>query len=141
MIVLLKRVLFFMIVISSGCVANNSENSYQSFWEEFRVAVLADDYRKLEKLTQFPLEVKGVDDSMPIVQYKKEQFQAVFQKIMAQPMKIPHEDTLIETTMRGVVDKTTTVSVEVGYDEQGVEQLVFQNVKGKWLLVRAYLDE
>lgn len=141
MSLMLKRILFFILILSSGCMADNSEKNFQLYWTEFRTAALAADYEKLEKLTRFPLEVKGVDDSMPSVQYKKEDFQGVFKKIMAQPIYQLREDDLIETTMRAVVDKMDVVPEEITGEERRVEQLEFQNIEGRWFLVSAYLEE
>jgi hypothetical protein len=122
-------------------MASSPSPDFQLYWAEFRTAALADDYQTLETLTRFPLEVRGVDDSMPTVRYKKEQFETIFKTIMQQTIIESTEEDYIETTMKAIVDKTDTVASDALDEEQRVEQLVFQNIKGRWMFVRAYVEE
>lgn len=141
MSLLLRIGLLCVAILSTGCMADGHEKSFPSYWSEFRVAVLENDYKKLENLTRFPLEVKGVDDSIPVVHYKQDEFKEVFEKIIKQTIYQPHNGEYIETDMRTVVNKTDVVPDIQKDQEYQLEQLVFENIDGRWYLTRAYLEE
>ncbi len=64
-------VAYLMLFSAVACSAQEQVSTPQKFWAEFRLAVLAKDNQKLVSMTQFPLEVRGVDDSQPAKQYSK----------------------------------------------------------------------
>ena len=128
-------------MVSVSCTAEPIQSDFQPFWNKFRAASLANDYATLATLTKFPLEVKGVDDSVPDEKYKKEQLSAIFPNLMSQPVFLPKDNDVVETNLREALTKTEKVEYKNTDKEIRVEQFQFQLINGKWLLVRAYLEE
>ena len=128
-------------MVSVSCTAESIQSDFQPFWNKFRAASLANDYATLATLTKFPLEVKGVDDSVPDEKYKKEQLSAIFPNLMSQPVFLPKDNDVVETNLREALTKTEKVEYKNTDKEIRVEQFQFQLINGKWLLVRAYLEE
>ena len=139
--IFLRTVLFFISIVSLGCMANNKDSSFQLFWNEFRTAVVEDNYANLEKLTKFPLEVRGVHDSMPIEYFKNDEFKIIFDRIMEQKIYSVHEEDLVLTNMKAIVNDTELVSDMKNGDQYRVEQLVFDYIDGQWFFTNAYLEE
>lgn len=137
----MRAALFFLIIFSSGCMANNTEKSFQLFWTDFRAAVLQNDYEQLEKFTQFPLAINGVHDSIPVEYFKKNEFKAIFNRLMEQKIYVSHGDDYILTDMMDVVSRSEIPLDAKNGDEYQVEQLVFEYVNGQWRFTRAYLEE
>lgn len=131
----------FYTLMPYGCMANSTDEAFQSFWNQFRTAVIKEDYATLENFTKFPLEVRGVHDSMPIEYYKKDEFKIIFDKIMEQKIYSVHEEDLVLTNMKAIVSDTELVSDMKNGDQYRVEQLVFDYVDGQWLFTNAYLEE
>lgn len=137
-----RAISFFALIISSGCAAGKSDNSFQIFWTEFRTAVIQNDYKSLEKFTKFPLEIRGPDDSTPTEYLKKDDFEDVFNRVMQQKTYVPlDDDSLVETSMREIVDNTRLIADAKDVEEYQIEQLVFEYVSGQWFLTRVYLDD
>ena len=136
-------VAYLMLFSAVACSAQEQMLAPQKFWTEFRQAVLAKDNQKLASMTQFPLEVRGVDDSQPAVQYKKEQFETIFKKILEQPVVTMEGDKIITNTTRDIIISTKIITKEhsMTADSFRVDQLVFELKNKQWLLVRAYLEE
>ncbi len=105
--------------------------------------MLAKDNRKLETMTQFPLEVRGVDDSQPAIHYKKEQFETIFRKILDQPVVTMEGEKVITNTTKDIINSTKIITKEHSMTEDSfrVDQLVFELKNKQWKLVRAYLEE
>ena len=134
-------ILIFSLAISVSCSAESPQSDFQPFWNKFRAASLANDYATLATLTKFPLEVKGVDDSVAVKKYQKEQLNTIFPKLISQPVFLPKDNDVVETNLREVLTKTEKVEYKTTDKEIRVEQFQFQLIDGKWLLVRAYLEE
>ena len=137
----LRTALFFIALVSLGCMATNKDNSFQSFWTEFRAATIQNDYATLENLTKFPLEVRGVHDSMPIEYFKKDAFKEIFNRIMEQKIYPVHDEDLVLTSMKTIVKNTELVPDEKNEEEYRIEQLVFEYIDGQWFFTNAYLEE
>ena len=134
-------ILIFSLAISVSCSAESPQSDFQPFWSKFRAASLANDYATLATLTKFPLEVKGVDDSVAVKKYQKEQLNTIFPKLISQTVFLPKDNDVVETKLREVLTKTEKVEYKTTDKEIRVEQFQFQLINGKWLLVRAYLEE
>ena len=134
-------ILIVSLATSISCSAKPPPSDFQSFWSIFRAASLANDYTTLITLTKFPLEVKGVDDSVPVKKYEKAQLNTIFPKLLSQPVFLPKDNDVVETTLRETLTKTEKVEYKPTDKEIRVEQFQFQFIDGKWLLVRAYLEE
>ena len=137
----LRAALILVILVSSGCKANSTDESFQLFWSEFRTAAIKNDYVQLEKFTKFPLAVYGVHDSIPVEHFKRKDFKAIFNRLMEQKMFLLQGDGFVETNMIAIVDSTELVTDAKNGEEYQVEQLVFKYIDGKWFFTRAYLAE
>jgi hypothetical protein len=139
---IVKKLFLVIFVLGSiSCSAGPAESDFQSYWTKFRAASLALDYTTLATLTKFPLEVKGVDDSIPIKKYEKAQLNTIFSKLISQPVFQYKGNDVIETTLKELVAKQEKVEYKATDAQIRVEQFEFQLINGKWLLVRAYLEE
>lgn len=136
-----RTVLFFLTISSLGCMANNTDNSFQSFWTEFRSAAIKNDYATLEKFTKFPLEVRGIHDSMPIQYFKKDAFKEIFNRLMEQKIYPVDDEDLVLTSMKAIVKNTELAPDAKNEEEYRIEQLVFEYIDGQWFFTNAYLDE
>lgn len=136
-----RTVLFFLAINSLGCMANNTDNSFQSFWTEFRSAAIKNDYATLEKFTKFPLEVRGIHDSMPIQYFKKDAFKEIFNRLMEQKIYPVDDEDLVLTSMKAIVKNTELAPDAKNEEEYRIEQLVFEYIDGQWFFTNAYLDE
>ena len=137
----LRIALFFIAMVSSGCMANNKDNSFQSFWTKFRTAAIQNDYATLEKITKFPLEVRGVDDSMPVEYFKKDEFKKIFNRLMEQKIYPVHDENYVLTSMKTIVNNTELAPDAKNQDQYRMEQLVFEYIDGQWFFTNAYLEE
>lgn len=136
-------VVYLLLFSAIACSAQEQTSARHQFWAEFRQAVVSNDNKKLEAMTQFPLEVRGVDDSQPATQYKKEQFDSIFKKILNQPVITMEGDKIITNTTKSVINSTNTITKDhiMTADSFRVDQLVFELKNKQWKLVRAYLEE
>lgn len=137
----LRTALFFIAIVSLGCMANNKDNSFQSFWTEFRAAVIQNDYATLEKFTKFPLEVRGVHDSMPVEYFKRDAFKEIFNRLMEQKIYPVHDEDFVLTSMKTIVKNTELAPEDKNEKEYRIEQLVFEYIDGQWFFTNAYLEE
>jgi hypothetical protein len=126
-----------------ACSTEESTVSRQAFWTEFRQAVLASDVRKLAGMTDFPLEVRGVDDSQPAEKYSKEQFEGIIGKLLAQPVFSLKANEVVTSTTKDVIRSTNTITKDHAMTANSfrVDQLVFELRNGRWKLVRAFLED
>jgi hypothetical protein len=138
---MLGAILFIFNTVA--CSTEESTVSRQAFWTEFRQAVLASDVRKLAGMTDFPLEVRGVDDSQPAEMYGKEQFESILGKLLAQPVFSLKGNEIATSTTKDVILSTNTIAGDhaMAANSFRVDQLVFELRNGQWKLVRAYLEE
>lgn len=136
-------VVVYLLFFTSACSAQERTLTQQQFWTEFRQAALSNDNKKLEAMTHFPLEVRGVDDSQPVTRYKKEQFDSIFKKILNQPIITMEGDKIITNTTKSVINSSNTITKDhiMTGDSFRVDQLVFELKNKQWKLVRAYLEE
>ena len=139
---LIKNLILALFFIASvSCNAEPPKSDFQPFWNKFKAASLANDYTTLATLIKFPLEIKGVDDSVPVKKYEKAQLNTIFPKLLSQPVFLPKDNDVVETTLRETLTKTEKVEYKPTDKEIRVEQFQFQLINGNWLLVRAYLEE
>jgi hypothetical protein len=139
----LKFLVPLVVLAAGGCLADRSSTPAQPFWAEFRQAVLADDMDKIARVTRFPFEVRGPDDSNPIEQYDQAGFQDVYRRLMAQPVYLPLSGVIIAKSMRELIaeQKTLAADDQTTADTFHFHQFEFELSKGRWQFVRAYLEE
>lgn len=137
----LKLTLLLTLIFSPWCMANNTEESFQLFWTEFRLAAIHDDYVKLKNFTKFPLAINGVADFIPVKYIERNKFKEIFTKLMEQKIYELHGDGLVLTNMMEIIYKSEIPLDAKNGDQYQVEQLVFDYIDGKWFFTNAYLDE
>lgn len=131
-----------LISFSAACTAQESQLASQQCWSQFRQAVLANDYDRLRRVTQFPLPVHGTVDGIPAQQIGRDQFEATLTKILDQPLASFEGDKLVTYTQRDLVHKTTALpAADKRAKSFRVGELVFEYPNGDCKLVRAYLSE
>lgn len=142
---MIKRHLAVLLTLglTGACSARESELSPQQCWADFRQAVMAGDYQKLQSMTQFPLALHGAVDSIPVREVDRDQFEATLNKILAQPMASYEGDKLVTYTMRELVEKTTAVDKGINDENKQfrVGELVFEYRGNTCKFVRAYLSD
>ena len=127
---------------SAACPAQEPQPAPQQCWTQFRQAVLANDYARLSRVTQFPLSVHGAVDGIPVQQIGRDQFEATFTKILNQPLASFEGDKLVTYTQRDLVHKTAALpAADKRAKSFRVGELEFEYPKGECKLVRAYLSE
>lgn len=137
---LLRLMLAFAVVVSCSCTAS-PDGDFQTFWTEFRRASLAGDLAAIEKMSKMPLEVRGVDDSIPARMCDAKELAKVYPALLAQTIYRYQGDEVTESSLRDVLEQTPSVASHAGEQDVRVEQFEFGRVDGRWRLVRAYLEE
>lgn len=137
----LRRFLFVIMLQSFNCSASSTTPDFQGYWAQFRTASLTNDYAALANLTRFPLEVEDVVDGIPVATYGENDLNKIFPKIMSQTVYQPQGDELLETTMEEILRKKEKATFDTAATEVRIAQFQFNVINGKWLLVRAYLEE
>lgn len=138
---ILSVIFLISIFISAvACQAGNKNQTFDEFWSEFRTSVLSDDYEKLNNLVQLPLEVRGAHDDIPAEFVSAEQLKEITPKLLDQTIFLYEQDDLKETTFREIIKNMKTADIQPDKTRHRIEQFEFELVKGRWLLVRAYLE-
>ncbi|GFO63172.1 hypothetical protein M1B72_17825 [Geomonas paludis] len=135
--------LLLAISIQALCYGSDETDSAGKFWTSFRKAVLVNDQAKLLEMTSFPLDVRGVSDDIPATSYNRRDFPGIFKKILLQPQYLLVNGRLRTKTMLGLIyDKATLTKQDLATPTFfRFHQLEFEKRKGRWFLVRAYLEE
>jgi hypothetical protein len=115
----------------------------QQFWTKFRAAILSEDKEKVAALTKFPFEVRGPDDSDPLVYYDKNGFLGILDEILNQPVHQMKGSNLNSTTMGEIVrNKTEVLDKEIISENFArVDLFTFVKEKNRWLFNRAYFEK
>lgn len=132
-------------VVMSGSMCAQSRQELSAcgmkvdcFWNAFRIAALATDTASLVSMASFPLNIKGVLDSDPIVHVARKKFGAVFIAFLGQwdgvvgVARKSERDVILEC-----VDAHVLLS---GGEYMRVGGMEFKKTKRGWLLVSLYLD-
>jgi len=129
-------------IFSADCLAG-ANGEVDVFWGRFRKAVIENNVEEVITLTGFPFEVRGATDTDPVVRYDSHQFPAIFIKLCSQRIEVQHPQGIQEKTMRQAIKDKKVVGAKDYLTSNiiRVHQFVFQRIKGKWLLVRAYSEE
>lgn len=128
--------------LAAACSAKEPGLTPQQCWVEFRQAVMADNYKSLQDMTQFPLILHGAVDSIPAQKIERGQFKATLEKILDQPLAHYEGENLVTYTQRELVSKTAALDKNSKTDTQfRVGELVFAYQDGACKFVQAYLSE
>ena len=115
-------------------------DDFQSYWIEFREAIIKSDSLKLLELTEFPLNSHGVMDEDPQILINKDNFY-YFLKVCL------NEDTgmsISSETMLDYIIKTTTLEEGRLYSKVDdwcrVSSMEFKLINNKWKLTLIYFN-
>lgn len=140
----LKRLVvtfFLLTVVVSSAYGGCSDP--QQFWRRFRQAVLDNDVKAIMTLTYFPLEGRGVDDSIPIQRYDRKAFQKTYKKLINQPVLLPSGGRVVSKTMFELIrEKKTIVSKDFNTaDYLQIYDFEFKLVNGCWFFTSVDLED
>lgn len=107
------------------------------FWNSFRDSFLKEDFKNLEVMTKFPVEVKGAEDADPKFSVKKDHFKSCLALIYPRDIGMGKFDKTHKDYINELKDLPET---EGGKNQFRIGDLVFEKNLGKFKLVRFYLD-
>ena len=117
-----------------------TNDDFQSFWIDFRNAIISLDYIKLIEMTNFPLKSHGKRDEDPQFLIYKDRFYYFFKVCL-------NEDTGMTTDGETNLDfiKRTSILVEGKYFTElenwcRVTAMEFQRINNSWKLTRIYFN-
>jgi hypothetical protein len=115
----------------------------KDFWHSFRQAVLRNSIDQVSALTHFPFEVRGPDESDPIVFYDRKGFRNIFKRVVVQPVYVrSNGKSLVKSMLQVIEEKTDIIPADyLTSESMQIEQFEFQRIKGRWCFTRAYLEE
>jgi len=117
--------------------AQSNENP-QTFWAEFRAAVLGDKTEKVVALTNFPFKTRGTMDEDPILEHDRKWFAQTFPKLLAIDPGLSGEEG---DTMRALIKRTEKITdAQVDENSLRVGDFVFEKIKEEWRFTMAYWD-
>ena len=133
--------LFCVLAVVANCrSASPPAEDFSTFWNAFRTAALADMVDQVASMTRFPLEVRGPDDTDPVVTRTQDSFAGLLVHVMSQDSGVRAE----AETVRQFLERTHDLA-EPHLEPDGraarVGDFVFERVGDRWMLVRVYLAE
>ncbi|HXH08631.1 MAG TPA: hypothetical protein VNP04_02495 [Alphaproteobacteria bacterium] len=116
---------------------------FQSFWSEFRQAVIDNDKAKIASMTRFPFKVRGLADSDPVKQYDRTGFLSIYERLVVQRVYLPEAGHIVAKSMRELIAGKSDITPEDFLTKNVVrfQQFEFERSKGRWWFTRAYLEE
>jgi hypothetical protein len=140
---MMRVVLTLVLYFGATCHAAQDRFPAGEFWASFRQAVLANDEKKIVSMTKLPLAVYGVSDNIPVTYYDRNEFPAIFRKILMQPEYLPVGNRIVSKTVLGLIydKKVLTHNDLQNRDAFRFYQLEFEVINGRWFLTRAYLEQ
>jgi len=143
MVRLTSILIVLLTLFSVSCTASEKNQDANSFWQEFRQAVVNSDSSQVAPLTRFPFEVRGPMDSDPVIPQDPKGFVDIYERLLVQQVYLPEGGQIVGKTMRSLVAEKTNVNPEdfLTDDSFQVFQFQFRLIDGKWLFTRAYLEE
>jgi len=154
-----KTIYLLLILLSLSCInatknqekstiTDNSKNldqmvtndDFQSFWIEFRNAIISLDYIKLIELTNFPLQCHGKSDEDPQFLIYKDRFYYFLKVCLNENIDLTLDG---ETNLDFI--KRTSILVEGKYFTKleswcRVTAMEFQRINNSWKLTRIYFN-
>ena len=119
-----------------GGTASSRPDELQSFWSQFRTAALSGDEHRVELLTRFPLQVKGVtDDEVRAVG------RAAFAKTWAAVLKGDTGQAAEPVSERSLIQKTPRWPGKAADGDHCLATICFSNTPEGWRLTRVYTSE
>ena len=109
---------------------------FAAFWQGFRTALLASDWGALERMSRFPVEVKGELDDEPVRKVERAGFTRLLQKLLHQKAQ-----TNLRITVRESVEQMSKPEMPAPSENWArVDEFEFERSAGQWRFVSTYLD-
>ena len=135
-----------VIVLLLALLVSSASGGYSDphlFWKTFRQAVVDNDINTVMKLTHFPLKVRGVDDSDPVLLYGQNDFKKIYNKLVNQEVLLPSGDKIVSKTMYQLIKEKKDITAK-DYNTPDciwIYEFKFHRLKGQWLFTWAYFEE
>lgn len=123
--------------------AGQPSDFFRAQWPALRTALLSGNNEQLAALTRVPLEVRGVDDSIPIRKITEDKLALVIDQVLSQDSGTSLRERVTNRTLverLSDIDRTTR-AVSMTDKVSRVGPFQFQKMGPGWKLVRVYLEE
>ena len=137
----LRRVLLVTAALGAGALglgatASSRADELQGFWSQFRTAALSGDAHRVELLTRFPLQVKGVtDDEVRAVD------RAGFAKTWAAVLRGDTGQAVEPVSERSLIQRTPRWLGNPADVEHCLATMCFSKTSAGWRLTRVYVGD
>lgn len=141
---MLKIVVVLLLLFSwSGTSHADEMAEAQRFWNQFRHAALVGDVKKVASMTRFPLWVRGVADSDPVMYCREKDFPQIWKQLLEQQVVVSDIEQVEVKTMLQVIRNKKVVTQKDLQSPQlmSVELFWFEKIKDRWYMTRGYLEE
>jgi hypothetical protein len=127
--------------MSSASLTSNHQSDFSEFWLDFRRALLSADATTLERMTRFPLKVRGELDSDPVRHVARRELQIIFDRVLTADSGTSARERI---SNRLLVERTeslvgTVRGVAVSADTARVGPFSFRRGSNGWQLEQIYL--
>lgn len=116
---------------SSSKNAQQVTQSFEVFFNDFKLALSQDKLDALQTYTHFPLPVRGELDDTPTLYITKNEFAAFLTDLLAEPVYIEQNDELIARTLSELA--TPPKLEKTG--QASWQGMIFRTTKERWALV------
>ncbi|MCK5219409.1 hypothetical protein KAR10_07805 [bacterium] len=114
--------------------------SFQTYWDQFRSAVINGEMTKVVALTKFPFEAHGALDFCPVYKYDEKDFLKIYDKLMKTEEFCLNEKEPL-TMFEFIKKKKEIVAKDIGEYTAHIGGFGFRKTAGVWLFIRACLDD
>jgi hypothetical protein len=134
-------VLICLLPMLAACSAETQEKpqpDFQTYWSNFRSAVLANRKEDVASMTRFPFVEKGMVPGIEAVSHSRESFLALWDKLMNQDSGAPSQ------SMRQLIEVTKTVNprnVAPSGRTAQIGMFEFEKTEKGWRLTGAFLSD
>jgi hypothetical protein len=121
-------------------IGDDNANNFQTFWSEFRDAVLAPDSIQLMKMVKFPLSAHGNQDADPQLQINEKDFAYIFHQFLNRKTVFYNEE--YERNIDEIHRlKEVNFNPDTGTESwRRVGDMQFEKGANGWQLVQIYID-
>ncbi|MFC4211840.1 YARHG domain-containing protein [Pedobacter lithocola] len=121
---------------------NQFQNDFLTFWEELRKSVLEQNQQQLQSLVQFPFEIDGDLDNMPILKLNSQQFEKIWPLLLQQEnYGIDEKGKPVSFLGKSVFNKDDAFTEQmINTRSNSMANFNFEKVNAVWKLNGAYAD-
>lgn len=134
-----------LVIYSTFCSAQDPKSDAQSFWLQFQRAVTANDKAAVAAMTRFPLEVRGIDDSIPVIQCDRQCFDGIYERLLSQSVLFSRNNfsDLDEIPMHQLIVDAKTAPEFLDPEDtiMRFHDFEFEKTADGWRIVRAWLQQ